>query len=61
MKEDELGGASGTHGGYQNAYRVSVKKSGQPKHNVRTRLENTAYRYRVEGVDCFLGAQDKEN
>ena len=39
-----MGGASGTHGGYQKAYRVSVEKSGQPKHNDRTRLENTSYR-----------------
>jgi hypothetical protein len=55
-----MGGASGMHGGYQKAYSVSVEKSGQPKLNERTRLENTSYRYRMGGIDWFQGAHDKE-
>ena len=55
-----MGGAYGTHGEYQKVYRVSVEKSGQPKLNERTRLENTAYRYRMEGIGWLHGAQDKE-
>jgi hypothetical protein len=55
-----MGGASGTQGGYQKAYRVSVEKSGPPKHNERTRLENTSHRYRMGGIDWVHGVQDKE-
>jgi hypothetical protein len=55
-----MGGANGTHWGYQKAYRVSVEKFGQPKHNERTKLENTSCRYRMGGIDWVYGAQDKE-
>jgi len=55
-----MGGTSGTHGGYQKEYRISVEKSGQPKLNERTRLENISYRHGMEGIDWVHGAQGKE-
>lgn len=55
-----MGDASGTHVGYQKAYRVSVEKSGQAKHNERKSLENISYRYRIGGIDWVHGAQAKE-
>jgi hypothetical protein len=60
IKEDEMGGASVTHGGCNKAYKVSVEKFGQLKHNEMTKLENTSCRYRMGGIDWVHAAQDKE-
>ena len=55
-----MGGASSMHGEYNKAYKVSVEKFVQTKHNERTKLENTSCRYRMGGIDRVHGTQDKK-